>query len=206
MPFDFDDADNPPAAQIEGPVVSVRAQIRRADFGANAGPHRFGGPLALTVRGAKSKPLVLHRVLTLSSSDPLLGVTIPGVTELPLVYGFVHDACHIEYRVISATEIEMVTLPEEPPSTDWPYEQYPAAFPSKPFALRDDGTIDPDDVDELTWQGLDHVDPKKGVVAIVPPSALYGVSLWGDGDAEQVQVVFEVNPAKRTVVVSNQCS
>lgn len=53
----------------------------------------------------------------------------------------------------------------------------------------------------------EHIDPAKGVVVIVPPSDDYGVSLWGDaGDAERVQVIFEIDPADGTVSASNQCS
>lgn len=206
MPFDFEDEDTPPAKQVERPVVVVRGRVRLAEFGGSAGPHRFGGPLDLDVRGTGGTPIVLHRVLTLALSDPLLGVSMRGIAELPLVYGFLHDACRIKYRVISERRIEMLEMPEAPPSTDWPYENYPSVFPELRFALRDDGEIDPDDVEDLTWQGVEEIDPAEGMVAIVPPSAKYGVSLWGDGDEEMVQVVFEVDPEAGTVVATNQCT
>ena len=62
MPFDFDDEDTHPAEQLEGPVVAVRARIRRADFAKRSGPHRFGGPLALDMGGVGANPPALHRV------------------------------------------------------------------------------------------------------------------------------------------------
>jgi hypothetical protein len=205
MPFDFDDEDTMPAEQMKGPVLAVRAQVRLADFGAKTGAHRFGGPLALDVRGNGGKSPTLHRVLTLSMSDPLLGFSINGVSELPLAYGFVHDGCRLKYRVISDGQIELLEAPSAKPSADWPYAKYPSAFPEKRFELRDEGEIEPDQVNELTWQGVEEVDPAEGVVAIVPPSTTYGVSLWGDGDDELVQVVFEIDPKAGTVTAYNQC-
>jgi hypothetical protein len=206
MPFDFDDEDTRPAEQLQGPVLAVRAKVRVADFGAKTRPYRFGGPLALEVRGTGGKALTLHRVLTLSVSDPLVGFAIRGVAELPLVYGFVHDGCRLKYRMISDGQIEMLESPAALPSADWPYSKYPAEFPEKQFGLRDDGGIEPDQVNELTWQGVQEVDPAEGVVAIVPPSKKYGISLWGDGDDELVQVVFEIDPKACTVTAYNQCT
>jgi hypothetical protein len=206
MPFDFDDDDAHPAEQLDGPVVAVRARIGRADFSVRDGPHRFGGPLALDVRGVPGKPPLLHRVLTLSARDPRLGFSIDGVTDLPLVYGFVFDGCRLTYRVTGDAGIEMVGMSPRSPMAGWPYPKYPAAFPEKRFGLRDDGAIEPDQVHQLTWQNVAGIDPADGVVVIVPPSERYGVSLWGeDGDASLVQVIFEVDPAARTVSAYNQC-
>ena len=205
MPFDFDDEDMMPVEQLKGPVLAVRAQVRLADFGSKAGVHRFGEPLALDVRGTGGKAPTLHRVLTLTLSDTLLWFSIQGVAELPLVYGFMHDGCRLKYRVISDGQIEMLEMPPAAPSPDWPYAKYPAEFPEKRFGLRDDGEIEPEQVNELTWQGVEVVDPAEGVVAIVPPSKKYGVSLWGDGDDELVQVVFEIDPKAGTVAAYNQC-
>lgn len=206
MPFDFDDEDTIPAEQLEGPVLAVRTKIRLADFGSHDGLHRFGGPLALTVRGGSSKSLKLHRVLTLRLSDPLVGFSVPGVTEFPLVYGFVHDGCRLSYRVIADGQIEVLKGPTGSADADWPYRRYPAAFPEKRFALREDGVIEAEQVNELTWQGVEGIDPAEGVVVIVPPSETYGISLWGDGDDELVQVVFEIDPKTGTVAAYNQCT
>lgn len=37
------------------------------------------------------------------------------------------------------------------------------------------------------------------------PSGAYGESLWGAGDRELVQVIFEIDPRSRIVVAYNQC-
>ena len=205
MPFDFDDDDRMPVEQMTGPVLIVRARVRLADLAARAGPHRFGGALALDVRGAGGTRPALHRVLTLSLDDPLLEFSIRGVAALPLVYGFVYDGCRLKYRVTSDRQIEMLQMSPTSPSADWPYAKYPAAFPETRFALRDDGEIEPDQIDALTWQGVSEIEPAKGVIAIVPPSQAYGVSLWGEGNEELVQVVFEIDPKAGTVTASNQC-
>lgn len=208
MPFDFDDEDDYPARQVVTPLVSVRGRILLADFAARSRPHRFGGALTLTVRGAAAPASgALHRLLTLSLDDPLLGFSLSGVTELPLVYGFTFDGCALKYRVNADAEIEMLQMRPRSPSNDWPYGGYPLAFPVQRFGLRDDGQIDPERVHELTWQDVTGIDPAKGVVAIVPPSKTYGVSLWGkSGDAEHVQVIFEIEPTAGTVSAYNQCT
>jgi hypothetical protein len=206
MPFNFDDDDTLPAEQLKGPVLAVKARILLADFSSKAGLHRFGGPLALNVGGADKHVPALHRVLTLSVSDPLLGVPMKGATELPLIYGFLYDGCRLKYRMVSDGQIELLKMSPQSPSANWPYPKYPASFPEKRFALRHDGQIEPYQVHELTWQGVQEIDPANGVVAIVPPSKKYGISLWGDGgDGELVQVVFEIDPAARTVAAYNQC-
>lgn len=206
MPFDFDDPGTLPVEQLTVPVLSVQARLRSADFAQARGLHRFGGPLGLEVRGAaRGKPPVLHRVLTLSLSDPLLGFDMHGLNELPLVYGFVYDGCRMTYRVGSDRQIELLGMTPTSPAADWPYAGYPSAFPEKRFGLRDEGAIEPERVHELTWQGVEGIDPADGVVAIVPPSDAYGVSLWGAGDEELVQVVFEIDQHARTVTAYNQC-
>lgn len=124
---------------------------------------------------------------------------------MPLVYGFVYDGCGLTYRLVGDIEIEVLEMSPRSSTPDWPYPKYPAAFPEKRFGLRDEGEIDPTQVHELTWQNIEVIDPAEGVVVIVPPSKRYGVSLWGDGDEELVQVIFEVDPATRTVNAYNQC-
>src|SRR5690349_13171114 len=104
MPFDFDDDDVMPPEQMKSPVLVTRGHVLVADFD-KPGPHRFGGPLDLKF-GQTTKSPVFHRVVTLSLKDPTLAVRIDGITELPLIYGFVHDGCELTYRVKGDREIE----------------------------------------------------------------------------------------------------
>lgn len=206
MPFDFDDDERLPVEQLTTPVIAVRARILLADFRSRAGLHKFGGPLALDVLSGATRAPTLHRVLTLDLTDPLLGFSIDGVGELPLVYGFVHDGCRLRYRIVADGQIELLEAPAGAPASDWPYANYPAAFSEKRFSLIDDGAIEPDQVEELTWQGIEKLDLAEGVVALVPPSTSYGLSLWGeDGDDELVQVVFGIDPNQRIITAYNQC-
>lgn len=211
MPFHFDDESTPPPQQMNSPVLCVRTQVRIADLTVKGGPHRFGGLLALDVRGAPQEKPPLHRVVTLSLADPLVGIEMEGITELPLVYGFVFDGCRMKYRVVSNEVIEILELDPDEPSDDWPYPPFPSEFPSKPFAWVDGGTIDPERVESLSWQGFEGVDdgfdPQKSVALIVPECADYGVSLWGgDGDDGLIQVIFEIDPKKRIVSAKNACT
>ena len=220
MPFDFEDEDTLPAEQMNGPVVVSRGSVRVADFSTGAGPHVFGGPFGLTLQPAQTNPVkriagivrslvgvrpLLHRVLTLDLTDPILRLHIDGLSRLPLVYGFVYDGCRLKYRVTADDAIELLEMNRQARAADWPYADYPEAFAARPFTLKNDGEIEPAQVSERTWQGINEIDPSTGIVAIVPPSSQYGVSLWGDGDDELVQVVFEIDPASRTVTAYNQC-
>lgn len=94
-------------------------------------------------------------MLTLSQRDPNLGSAIPGVTELPLVYGFTLNGCRLRYKLVADGQVELLELNPSVPTSGWPYKNYPAAFPEKRFALLDDGQIEPDEVDQLTWQNLE---------------------------------------------------
>lgn len=209
MPFDFDDEDTSPPERMKSPVLCVRTRVRIADLSAKGGLHRFGGPLALEVRGAPQETPPLHRVVTLSLADPLVGLEMKGISELPLVYGFVFDGCRMKYRVVSNDVIEILELDPSEPSDDWPYERFPRTLPTKHFAWIDEGSIDPEHVEELSWQGFDgfdDFDPNKSVVLIVPECTDYGVSLWGgEGDGGLIQVIFEVDPKQRVVAVYNVC-
>ena len=73
-----------------------------------------------------------------------------------------------------------------------------------PVALSRPEQLTLEQVSELTWQGIDDATERAAVV-VVPPSDAYGVSLWGEGDAEEVQVVFRIETATGIVSVSNQC-
>ena len=58
----------------------------------------------------------------------------------------------------------------------------------------------------LTSQRLDD-DAADKLIVVVLPSELFGVSLWGAmGDAEMVEVIFEIDPKTAIVSVSNQCT
>ena len=89
---------------------------------------------------------------------------------------------------------------------DWPYEGYPEQFAGRPVELGIRKRIGRKQLATLTCQGLDD-QAADDLVAVVVPSERLGVSLWGEsGDAEMVEVIFQVDPETAIVSVSNQCT
>lgn len=168
--------------------------------------HTFGGPLNLSVHLVPTSERPLHRVLTLDLSDSRLGVRIPNVTLLPLLYGFVYEGCVLEYQVISDEEIRVIDLWPETSLEEWPYEDYPDHFPVRPVQIGQPRSISREKVPELTCQGLPS-EAADQLVVVVYPSQTFGISLWGRwGDAEMVEVIFRVEPDTGRVFVRNQCT
>src|SRR5262249_22512342 len=138
--------------------------------------------------------------------DRRLHFPLPRATLLPLLYGFAYSGCLLEYQVDSDSEVRIVEMPPRSPAKDWPYKNYPDQFNAKPVALGRRMRINRKSLSELTWQGLDDEFADE-LVVIVRPSERFGVSLWGEsGDAEEVQVIFRVQPETGRTIVSNQCT
>ena len=158
----------------------------------------------MAILGFPERQKALHRVLTLDLTDPRLRTTIPGVRFRPLLYAFTFNGCELRYQMLSDTEVQIVELTPQQSSDDWPYPDYPAFFESIPFDFSEPKPLSIKQVNDLTWQGIDDA-TNETLIVVVPPSDSYGVSLWGDGDAEEVQVVFQIQGSSGTVSVSNQC-
>jgi hypothetical protein len=168
--------------------------------------HTFGGPLDLLVQGFPRNRRPLHRLLTLDLHDSRLSIPRPNASLLPLLYGFAYDGCRLDYQVVSDTEVRVIELMPIIPSKDWPYKNYPDHFGAKPVALGPRQRISRKALTELTWQGLDD-EAADQLVVVVRPSERFGVSLWGEsGDAEEVEVIFCVQPETGRISVSNQCT
>ncbi len=168
--------------------------------------HTFGGPLDLMVQGFPRNRRALHRLLTLDLHDPRLSIPRSNASLLPLLYGFAYDGCLLDYQVVSDAEVRVIELTPGIPSKDWPYKNYPDHFGAKPMALGRRRRISRKGVTELTWQGLDD-EAADQLVVVVRPSEHFGVSLWGEsGDAEEVEVIFCIQPETGRVAVSNQCT
>jgi hypothetical protein len=168
--------------------------------------HTFGGPLELLVRGFPKNRRPLHRFLTLDLRDPRFGVSLPNAQSLPLLYGFVYDACVLDYQIVSDAEVRIIELTPSRPSKHWPYANYPDHFSAKPVAFGRRRPIRRAALARLTWQGLND-EAADQLVVVVRPGDQFGVSLWGEsGDAEEVEVVFRVGPESGRVSVSNECT
>lgn len=97
--------------------------------------HSFGG--SLTYRGivprGNSQPL--HLLYTFDTTDPLFPVQLSSARFLPLFYSFAYHADGVGYRVLSDNEIEILNLKNRPDEDDFPYENYPDAFPETAVSL-----------------------------------------------------------------------
>jgi hypothetical protein len=168
--------------------------------------HYFGGPLDLSVGGLPKNERPLHRVVTLDLTDRRLDVRIPGLSRLPLVYGFVYSSPVFKYQILSEGKVRIIEMSPRTSSDDWPYENYPDQFGVKPLAFGPSRKMSRKKIRELTCQGLDANAPDQ-LVVVVTPKEDFGVSLWGpDGDAEMVELIFQVDPESGLVSVSNQCT
>ncbi|MBC8101590.1 MAG: hypothetical protein H7Z41_03270 [Cytophagales bacterium] len=190
---------------LGGPVLwqgEALYQIRMGETGSYR--HRFGGPLDLVLEDFPGDQKPLHRVATLDLTDPRLGASIPQVRLLPLLYGFTFSGCALRYQILSDTAVRVLDLAPLRSSEDWPYRGYPEFFVPVPFDLEAGALTDLDKLDALTWQGLEGT-ASQDLIVIIPPSAEYGVSLWGEGDSELVEVMFQIDTKTGHVLAVNQC-
>ncbi len=167
--------------------------------------HSFGGACKLPIHGMPDGQPDLHQLLVVDLGDPLVGIKESRIGHLPLVYGFRYDECRLKYAVSANGEISIQDLSPDASEPDWPYEDYPGQLPKHRLRLTGPVKISPDDLEDIIWQSAD-LDYEESVIIVVPPSEDYGISLWGElGDAEEVSVVFEVDPGHGIVSAFNQC-
>lgn len=148
----------------------------------------FGGPLELGLVEREPRP-ELHQVAVLGH-DALAALELPGqVGRIPLVFGLRHNGCELEYR-FGEDELELVALAPAEPSADWPYANYPQLLPYVPLEV---GLLERESWASFAQRApCPPSEPQSGLVALVPPPAHLGCSLWGRmGDAEGVTLVFE---------------
>lgn len=102
---------------------------------ADAFHHHFGG--SPTHRGIvpRSNSQPLHLLYTFDTTDPLLPVRLPNARFLPLYYCFPYNAGGVGYRVVSDEEIEILYMETKRVERDFPYKNYPDAFPETPISL-----------------------------------------------------------------------
>ena len=97
--------------------------------------HRFGGLENHTGTTPSGCEIPLHLLYTFDTTDPAFPLQIPGIRYLPLYYSFPYNAGACGYQVKSETEIEVLYMETKTVERDFPYENYPAAFPERPVRL-----------------------------------------------------------------------
>lgn len=163
-----------------------------------SGVGEFGGPLNSKIDNLAGNAQ-LHQFVEFQGLSP-------KINGLPLLYGIRHSGCSLEYHQ-DGKSIVIDQLEPTQVESDWPYESYPNQYPKKALSLFDEGPCDLEVFELMALQASVTTGDETWVHIIVPPSTHWGVSLWGKwGDAEQVQVIFSVDPTSRRVVVSNQCT
>ncbi|MDX1680899.1 MAG: hypothetical protein R3242_09230, partial [Akkermansiaceae bacterium] len=155
----------------------------------------------------KPKDAVIHSVATIDTeSSPIFeGFDHPFVH---LLYAFRHDASGMSDMQYAHRKkgVKITKLREKHPDPYWPYEEFPDILPKLPLECFENIEVDDDAIEMLLSQYVGHEDPDK-IIAVVPPSSAYGVSLWGDmGDDEGVQCIFEISIKSGKVKTYNICS
>lgn len=164
-------------------------------------PHVFGGELPSYIKIPSRS--IIHNVASIDTSvcDILSDI---NHSVLHLLYAFRHDGEGAKYK-IKGSSIKVGRVSPRKPDEDWPYEGFPNFFEKKFLEVW--GVIQADDhaIEALLHQHVD-ISNSNLVVAVVPPSKDYGVSLWGEhGDAEMVQCIFEYDLSKEKVSTYNIC-
>lgn len=162
----------------------------------------FGGPLELGLVEREPRPL-LHQVVALGH-DALAALALPGqVGCIPLVFGLSHSGCELEYRY-DEDELELITLEPAEPSADWPYANYPRLLPYVPLEV---GSLERESWASFAQRApCPPSAPSEDLVALLPPPAGLGCSLWGRmGDAEGVTLVFACAWRERRVRAYTLC-
>lgn len=108
--------------------------------------HWFGGEPTHNGAIPPDREYAVNLLYDLDLTDPQLGLAsrFPGLSRLPLYNALQYNCCDIVYRVVADDAIEIVAMdpPKRSPwSADFPFENYPRAFPRTPIHLE---TVAPD--------------------------------------------------------------
>jgi hypothetical protein len=162
----------------------------------------FGGPLPYTITGKSFGPKPLHAIVTLGSRH-IPALDRPYLSQLPLVYGMHYDGCELEYRVNFSHDIEVLRTVPATSSDNWPYASFPPLLPYMPLRLSDTPRLTSYEEFASRFPNMPETQAAELIVA-VPPPATIGLSLWGDGDGDDVTIVFECDLDDRLVSATNR--
>lgn len=139
--------------------------------------HRLGGGGYAGLTPPSGGPPV-HLLFRLNTADPAVGLTLPGLTHLPLLAAVRYGGCPLGYRVVSDSGVRVFWLAETEPWADYPTPDYPAELPATPIGLAADG-YDPDNP-AVAWFfsgffGTAHLSPsqKHRVAELLTESGLF---------------------------------
>jgi hypothetical protein len=167
-------------------------------------PSYFGGPTGIRFTGLRHGPRRLHHVMTLNWKT-IPGIEEKGLSNLCLFYGMSYSGCTMTYEIVELFRYRLLELKPPKSLADWPYSGYPDLLPYLPLRVAQQVPCSPEQFRKLLIQNGEVKDNE--VTVIVPPMFDLGMSLWGDsGDAEGVQIVFQVDVGKHRVRAYNECT
>jgi hypothetical protein len=161
-----------------------------------SGSH-FGGPFQAEFSGQMFGPKPLHLIACLGSLH-IPALSEPYRNQMPLIFGMHYDGCELIYRFESNRKVEVLYVKPATSLEDWPYVNFPPLIPYMPLRLSDSPRSESYDSFAQRFPNMPWPQPTELVVA-VPPPATIGLSFWGDGDGNDVTIVFECELKKREI-------
>jgi hypothetical protein len=157
----------------------------------------FGGPLRAEFSGQSFGPKPLHQIASVGCLHlPALSPTY--IFELPLIFGMHYGGCELLYRLEEGRRVEVLRIEPVSSLDDWPYPNFPPLLPFVPLRLEDTPRAESYDEFARRFPNMPWPQPTE-LVCAVPPPATIGLSLWEDGDLNDVTIVFECDLKKKEV-------
>jgi len=194
-----------PKPEIHNPFFYHRGRRFEAIIGKTGKYHHiFGATGGFQIESAGNIKPLLHQLLTLDTTDPILAGILPNLPRLPIFYGFHYESGRLEYDLPSPDTIRITELKPKY-NLNWPYENYPESFPSQPFTITEPEPCELATFKAEVWQGIDDKYADH-FVAIIPPSDSYQVDLWRPGrNLDDIHLKFFFNPQTQHAVIYNEC-
>ena len=201
LPSKYDQIARPP----QQPFFFYGSRRFGAEIGKSGEFEHFVGhsdELVIQRRPAKG---TLHQLVNLDLRDPRLGLSVPGLSRLPLVYSFQFESGRVEYDVLADNQIRVTHLNEETFQADFLYADYPRTFPKTGCSLTKPEVSTLESFAADVWQGIRESEKDK-FICVVPPSPLFDVHLWRPDDhGDDIHVKFFFDPLSRHVAAYNEC-
>ena len=99
--------------------------------------HQFCGPHELPGAQCPNCERPMLRFLALDTRDPRLNLGDPCFASLPLLYCWQCPVAQgpLSYRILDDGDVSLLQYNHGAPETDFPYDDYPVAFPGAPARL-----------------------------------------------------------------------
>ncbi len=201
--------DNPLGTKISRaglPVIYYHDRVWFSQLASSsARMSHFGGPLGVSVEPHTAAPH-LRRTLTLEPN--IFGASHCPLVTLPLVFPQKLDGGKIDYVILGEDAIRIERI-SGTPRDDWPYENYPAVFPSVALDFLQPEQCKYEHFMRALPQDI-HPKSRDKMIAVLPPTerkGTFGVGVWSPlGEPSHcVWSVFEVDLEAGHVRAYNMC-